>query len=471
MNNKLQTAKYLIADFFAAAISWTLFYIFRKVYVEPMKFGYDIPLTFNERYYLGLIIIPILWIILYYLTGYYRDIYRKSRLNDVVQSFLQSLIGVTILFFLLLLDDVISNYKNYYLLYGVLFGLHYFITLFFRLLFTSITGNKIHKKKIGFNTLMIGSNNQAVDIYLELDQQALSFGNKIIGFINVHLKDHYQLIDYTPHLGGLKDLDKIIEKHKIHEVIIALETSEHNDISKIINKLSTYNVIIKAIPNMYDILTGKVKMTQLFDTPLIQISHDLMPVWQMNVKQLLDYSVSLIALIISLPISISLAIGIKLSSSGPIFYSHERIGEYGKAFKIIKFRSMQIDAEKNGPRLSDKNDARITKFGRFMRKYRLDEIPNFINVLKGDMSLVGPRPERQFFIDQIIKEAPHYSHLHKVKPGITSWGQVKYGYAENVEQMIKRLRYDIIYIENMSLFVDMKIILHTIRTIIAGRGV
>ena len=229
MNNKLQTAKYLIADFFAAAISWTLFYIFRKEYVEPLKFGYDIPITFNERYYFGLILIPILWIILYYLTGYYRDIYRKSRLNDVVQSFLQSLIGVTVLFFLLLLDDVISNYKNYYLLYGVLFGLHFFITIFFRLIFTSITGNKIHKKKIGFNTLMIGSNNQAVDIYLELNQQPKSFGNKIIGFANVHLKDHYQLVDYTPHLGGLKDLDKIIEKYKIHEVIIALETSEHAD--------------------------------------------------------------------------------------------------------------------------------------------------------------------------------------------------------------------------------------------------
>ena len=339
MNNKLQTAKYLIADFFAAAISWTLFYIFRKEYVEPLKFGYDIPITFNERYYFGLILIPILWIILYYLTGYYRDIYRKSRLNDVVQSFLQSLIGVTVLFFLLLLDDVISNYKNYYLLYSVLFGLHFFITLFFRLIFTSFTANKIHKKKIGFNTLMIGSNNQAVDIYLELNQQPKSFGNKIIGFVNVHLKDHYQLVDYTPHLGGLKDLDKIIEKYTIHEVIIALETSEHADISKIINKLSTYNIIIKAIPNMYDILTGKVKMTQLFDTPLIQISHDLMPVWQMNVKQLIDYFASLIALIVSLPISIALAIGIKLSSPGPIFYSHERIGEYGKAFKIIKFRS------------------------------------------------------------------------------------------------------------------------------------
>ena len=471
MNNKLQTAKYLFTDFIAAALSWTLFYIFRKEYIEPMKLGYDIPITFGERYYLGLILIPLSWILLYYLTGYYRDIYRKSRLNDIVQSFLQSLFGVTILFFLLLLDDEISSYKNYYLLYTVLFGLHFLITLFFRLILTSITTWKIHNKKICFNTLMIGSNIQAVETYIELEQQTLSYGNNIIGFVNVHKKDHYQLSDYISHHGNLNKLESIIEEHDIQEVIIALENSEHKEISKIINKLAGCKVIIKAIPNMYDILTGKVKMSQLFDTPLIQISHDLMPVWQSNVKQIIDYIISLLALIILLPLFISLVVGVKLSSPGKVFYSHERIGKYGKAFKILKFRSMRNDAEKNGPMLSSKNDSRLTKFGSFMRKYRLDEIPNFINVLFGDMSLVGPRPERQFFIDQIIKKAPHYVHLHKVKPGITSWGQVKYGYAENVEQMIKRLRYDILYIENMSLFVDMKILFYTTLTIIKGRGI
>ncbi|MCF8377962.1 MAG: sugar transferase [Bacteroidales bacterium] len=471
MKYKLQTAKYLFADLIAAASSWTLFYIFRKEYIEPLKFGYDIPLTFSDRYFLGLILIPISWVLLYYLTGYYRDIYRKSRLNDIVQTFLQSLFGVTILFFLLLLDDEISSYKNYYQLYSVLFGLHFLICLILRLIITSITARKIQNKKIRFNTLMIGSNKQAVETYLELEQQKLSYGNYIIGFVNVIKKDHYQLSDYIKHYGSLNKLSTIIQENDIQEVIIALESSENTEIGKIMNKLAGCKVIIKAIPNMYDILTGKVKMTQLFGTPLIQISHDLMPVWQSNVKQIIDYVFSLLALVISLPLIIILAIGVKLSSPGKIFYSHERIGRYGKSFKILKFRSMRDDAEKNGPMLSNKNDSRLTKFGSFMRKYRLDEIPNFINVLKGDMSLVGPRPERQFYIDQIIKKAPHYVHLQKVKPGITSWGQVKYGYAENVDQMIKRLRYDILYIENMSLFVDMKIIFYTILTIINGRGV
>jgi exopolysaccharide biosynthesis polyprenyl glycosylphosphotransferase len=471
MNKRKQVSRYIISDFFTAAISWSLFYIFRKEYVEPLKFGYDIPLQFSERYFLGLSIIPVVWILLYYLTGYYKDIYRKSRLNDIGQTFFQSIIGVTMLFFLLILDDVIQSYRNYYLMYGVLFGLHFILTIIPRLILTSSVISKIQKKEIGFNTLLIGSNEQAVETYKEIEDQQHGYGNRILGFVNVHHKEHYQLEDHIPHLGSLKSLDKVVGQYNIEEVIIALEASEHNEISKIINRLGTCNVIIKAIPSMYDILTGKVKMTQLFGTPLIQISHDLMPVWQLNVKQIFDYVVAFIAMVISLPLFIFLAIGVKLSSPGPVFYSHERIGKYGRSFKIIKFRSMYSGAEKNGPELSSKNDDRLTNFGRFMRKYRLDEIPNFINVLKGDMSLVGPRPERQYFIDQITKKAPHYIHLQKVKPGITSWGQVKYGYAENVEQMIKRLRYDILYIENMSLFVDLKIIFYTILTIVRGRGV
>ena len=471
MNKKKQVAKYLIADYLTASTSWTLFFIFRKEYVEPLKFGYDIPLQFGERFYLGLAFVPATWILIYYLTGFYKDIYRKSRLNDIGQTFLQTLIGVTLLFFLLILDDIIDSYKNYYMMVGVLFGLHFTLTIIPRLIFTSNTISRIQKQQIGYNTLLIGSNEQAVETYLEMQEQKNNYGNKIIGFVNVHHKDHYQLQDYIPHLGSMRNLDNIIAKHRIEEVIIALETNEHNEISKVINKLGVCNVIIKAIPSMYDILTGKVKMSQLFGTPLIQISHDLMPVWQENIKQVLDYVIAIIAISISSPLFIFLSIGVKLSSPGPIFYSHERIGKYGRSFKIIKFRSMYQDAEKNGPELSSKNDGRLTNFGRFMRKYRLDEIPNFINVLKGDMSLVGPRPERQYFIDQIIKKAPHYVHLQKVKPGITSWGQVKYGYAENVEQMIKRLRYDILYIENMSLLVDLKIIFYTILTIIRGRGI
>ena len=222
---------------------------------------------------------------------------------------------------------------------------------------------------------------------------------------------------------------------------------------------------------MYDILTGRVRMSAILGVPLIQISHQLMPAWQENIKNIIDIVLSILALAVLSPLCIFLIIGVKLSSKGPVFYSHERIGRYGKPFTIYKFRSMYVNAELNGPELSSKNDTRITKFGRFMRKSRLDEIPNFFNVIKGDMSLVGPRPERKYYIEKITKRAPHYLHLLKVKPGITSWGQVKFGYAEDVDQMVKRLKYDMIYLDNMSLYVDIKIIIYTLLTIVRRKGV
>lgn len=471
MNKKLQLAKYLISDYLAAVLSWTCFYVFRKAYIEPLKFGYKIPISFDERFYLGLLIIPLFWLILYYSSGYYRQVFRKSRLSELWHTILICVFGVLVLFFALILDDTIRSYSNYYLSFFTLFSFHFTLTYIPRLIITTHTTHKIHNRIIGFNTVIIGSNQQAVDTYLEIENQSRSSGNKIIGFVNVNDKPRYLLEKYIPHLGTLDELKDVIDKNNVEEAIIAIDSSEHDKIGRIINKLIDNNVVIKAIPSMYDILTGKVRMNTIFGTPLIQISHQLMPAWQENLKHFFDIVISLLAFVLLLPLCIFLIIGIKLTSKGPVFYSHERIGRYGKPFTLYKFRSMYVGAEKNGPELSSKSDDRVTKFGRFMRKHRLDEIPNFYNVLKGEMSLVGPRPERKYFKDRIINKAPHYIHLLKVRPGITSWGQVKFGYAENVDQMIKRLKYDLIYIDNMSLYVDFKIIIYTLITIIRGRGI
>ncbi len=471
MNKQLHTLKYLIFDFFAAIISWSSFYVYRKIYIDPVKFGDKVPIDFNYKFILGVIIIPIFWMLLYYLSGYYKDIYRKSRLKELAQTFFTILIGTTIIFFTSILDDQIVYYKQYYNLFGVLFLIQFSLTYIPRVILTSVTNYKIHRGKIGFNTIIIGGNRKAIDIYKKIEDQPRSVGNKFIGFISIFEKENYLLRKHLSKLGALSELRYIIDNYKIEEVIIALESTEHKEIEKIINLLDDKDVVIKVIASMYDILTGKVKMAHIYATPLIQISHNLMPIWQRQTKQLIDITFSLFALIIFSPIIIFLAVGIKLNSKGPVFYCHERIGQFGKPFTLYKFRSMKIDAEKNGPMLSSKDDKRITSFGRFMRKCKLDELPNFYNVLKGDMSLVGPRPERKFFIDQIIEKAPHYLHLQKVKPGITSWGQVKYGYAENVEQMIDRLQYDILYIENMSVYVDFKIMIYTILKIIKGKHI
>ncbi|HEY0030709.1 MAG TPA: sugar transferase [Bacteroidia bacterium] len=472
MNKPLQVLKYLIADITAATLAWSLFFIFRKIYIEAEKFGKPIPLVFDQQYYWGLLFIPIFWVLMYYMIGTYKEIYRKSRLKEIGQTLLLSIIGVLIIFFTLLLDDQIVSYRNYYQSILTLFLLHFGFTSIFRVILSSITNYRIHNRMIGFNTLLVGSNENALKLYNEIEGQTKSSGNKFMGFVHIDNKNGFsaELKKSLPHLGELSDLKNIIKDKEVEEVIIAIESFEHDNIGKIVNELDYQGLIIKVIPDMYDILSGSVKMTSIFGAPLIVISREIMPTWQQSLKRIIDICASLMVLTLFSWVYLIVAIVVKISSKGPIFYSHERIGWHGKPFFIHKFRSMRVDAEKAGPALSSKEDPRITSVGRFLRKVRLDEIPQFYNVLIGEMSIVGPRPERQFFIDQIVLKAPHYKHLHKVRPGITSWGQVKYGYAENVDEMVQRLKYDIIYIENMSLGVDVKIMIYTALIVIQGRG-
>ena len=470
MNKPRQVLKYVLADYLSASLAWGLFYFFRKTQIEADFYGISTVQFPDKNFYLGVTVLPLVWVVIYTLMGSYTDIYRKSRLRELAQTFSVSILGVLSIFFVLLLDDVIITYRSYYSIFMALFLLHFGFTSIARFGVTTYTARKIKSRKIGFPTLIVGSSQRAVNLFSEYEAEPISQGYLFKGFIHVDHNNGKYFGNLLPHLGGLEDLPSIIDEHRIEEVIIAIESSEHEFIGRIINELEDKNVIIKIIPDMYDILAGSVKMSSIFGSPLIIINPGLMPVWQQSLKRIIDIVASFTFLILFSPVYLVISIIIKSSSKGPVFFSQERIGLHGNPFTIYKFRSMYLDAEKGGPMLSSDNDSRITPFGKFMRGIRLDEIPQFYNVLIGDMSLVGPRPERQFFIDQIMQKAPHYRHLHKVRPGITSWGQVKYGYAENVDQMIQRLKYDIIYIENMSLALDFKILFYTVKTVLQRSG-
>jgi exopolysaccharide biosynthesis polyprenyl glycosylphosphotransferase len=470
LNKRLQGLKYVIFDFLAAAVAWALFFRFRKMYLEPSKFGYDIPLNLDDSFFYGLLLIPTAWVLVYTATGFYTDAYRKSRLKELGQTLTASVIGCTLLFFIFILDDEINSYKDYYLSYLYIIFFHFVITYLFRFLITSRTVYRIQNRKIGFNTILVGSNEKAVELFKEMNGEKKSFGNRFVGFARVNKKNEYLLEDHLPFLGNCSEMKQIVQEHEIEEAIIAIESSEHKSLENIISELEGLNIIVKVIPDMYDILSGSVKMSSIFGAPLIIINREIMPPWQQTIKRAMDIVVSIFVLTVFSPLYLIVSMLVRTSSKGPIIFSQERIGIHGKPFMIHKFRSMYTDAEKLGPALSSENDPRITPIGRFMRKTRLDEIPQFYNVLVGEMALVGPRPERQFFIDKIVEKATHYNHLLKVRPGITSWGQVKYGYAENVDQMVERLKYDIIYIENMSLMVDIKILIYTVMIVIKGSG-
>ncbi|MFN8322615.1 MAG: sugar transferase [Chitinophagales bacterium] len=469
-NRKSIIGWYVISDYLATVLAWYFLYLFRRVVIESAPFHLSLPLKDNN-FWVAMMIVPELWLLFHYLTGTYVDLYKKSRLQELGKTFIVSFFGSIIIFFLLLLDDNVRRYSDYYLTFFVLLSLQFFFTFLGRYIILRQAKKNIRKGVVGFGTLLIGSSSKANELYEELKKEQDSFGFRFIGYLDLNGKETNTLTSELNELGRLSELEMIVDSHsEIEEVIIAIESSEHHQLNDIINRLADRNVTIRIIPDMYDILSGTVKMNHAIGEAFIEIPPHLLNEWERITKRWFDVLASLIALLLTLPLTIPVAIKIWLTDRKSIFYTQERLGHYGKPFRIYKFRSMYVDAENSGPQLTTSNDNRITPIGKVIRKYRIDELPQFINVIKGEMSIVGPRAERKFFADQIVHFAPYYRHVFRVQPGITSLGMVKYGYASTVQEMVKRLKYDIIYIENMSLMMDFKIMVYTVLTVVKGRG-
>lgn len=459
---------YLGSDLFISFAVWLAFVMIRREVIEWREPNLE------PQQFLNAGVIGTYWLIVYAIAGSYRKPFRRSRLQEVLQTFRTTLIGVLFIFFTIFLDDAndIPNYSQHHYQWTLTsyLALQFFAIAIVRFTITTSTQIRIRSGKIGFPTLIVGCGDQAFNIYKELDSMRRSMGYDFKGFVSQDGNKDTLFHGKLKHLGTTENLFQIILNRNIEEVIIALEKENADQVGQIIQICEQTNTHIKVVPDVYDYIVGSVKVSHILGAPLIEVFPQIMKPWELVGKRLFDISFSLFAMLMLAPFYGMLALGIKLDSKGPMLYKQERIGKGGKPFYIFKFRSMYVDAESMGPQLSSKDDPRITKIGKILRKLRLDELPQFWNVIIGDMSIVGPRPERKHFIDLIVVKAPHYRHLHKIKPGITSWGQVKYGYAENVDEMVRRLKFDILYLENMSLALDIRIILYTVIVMLEGRG-
>ena len=472
INNKahVQRIKYVLGDYVMSNLAWLTYNIvrFQMGHTAGNYYTLDNYLT-SKIVLLGQLFFPLLMMVTYIFSGYYNNVCRKSRVQELLTTMASSAINTLLIFFLALINDVIgvrgSDYEMIIILWALLFGFVYLI----RAIITNIASKQIKSRKWTFPTLIIGSGSAAVNFANKLNSRRKSSGYEIKGFVNIPGENPVKgnpLPCYE-----LDELQEVCKREGIWDLIVKPTRDDITQTMNAINHLFALDLPIMISPEHFNKLQLPVTISDLYGEPLVNISRSSMSDSSKNLKRAIDIIVSAAALVLLSPLYAIVSIIIKNTSPGPVFYLQERVGLHNKPFNIIKFRSMVQNAEASGqPQLTKDDDPRITPFGRFMRKYRIDELPQFWNVLKGEMSIVGPRPERKYYVDQIIERVPAYALLHQVRPGITSMGMVKYGYAQNVDEMVERVAYDLMYLNNMSLLNDIKILIYTVKIVFTGRG-
>ena len=383
-----QRFNYIIGDYISTNIAWLIFNIVRYYFLDTNQNDYStLPIFLSSKQLIiGQIVFPIIMLIIYYLSGYYNKVFLKSRLQEIINTFSSTFIGMLVIYFIALINDNtpdrFSNYELMLILWGIMFGATYFI----RISITQIATRNIHRRRWAFNTLIIGTSQTAVKLEEKLRNSKKSMGFNIVGYVEPCNNIETRKLNLPTY--NIEQLPELCSELKINNLLITPHRHGIKATMALINQLFPLDLPMYISPDIYHLITTKARVSNVVGEPLIDISKAEMSESTINLKRISDIFISLFALIIISPIFIVLAILIKQDSKGPIIYKQKRIGYHKIPFNIYKFRSMKIDAEINGPTLSTLDDPRITKIGKIMRKYRLDELPQFWNVLKGDMSLV-----------------------------------------------------------------------------------
>ena len=467
MPKSIEKLLLFFSDLFAIILAFVIWATLRE------NFGYPSYLPFSEVIFISGLVYCY-WFLFFLFFGLYRSWYAQSRFDEFVSLLKTISIGVLLIFILTL--DLRQDINNPVPISRVMI-LSYWLIMLGSVSFGRISLRTLQRKflerGIGLrNTIIIGDGEKALELFRKVKAYP-ALGYRIIGLVPFQTdpEEDKKTESNVSILGDFSNLENIIQSHQIEEVLIALGEKERHKVVDVLGCCNGLKVNLKIVPDLYDIVVGQVRTNQIYGFPLIEIFPELMPAWERSIKRLIDILFSLIAMFLFLPLWILIAIIIKIDSLGSVFYNQKRVGRDGKIFQVRKFRSMYYDAElMTGPVWANKNDARITRFGRLLRKGRIDEVPQLINVLKGEMSLIGPRPERPYFVEELKKEIPYYTRRLRVRPGITGWAQIKHEYDSSMEDVRKKLQYDFYYLENMSLRMDLKIILNTIYIIFSGKG-